>query len=138
MSGGSGFLGSHLCERLLQSGHSVIALDDFSTGARDNVRDLGALGDFEVLDRDVGVPFDAHVDGIFNLACPASPIQYQRYPTRTIKTSILGAINSLDLAKKLGVTVLQVSTSEVYGDPRESPQVEEYWGNVNPIGIRAC
>ena len=138
VTGGGGFLGSHLCERLLQSGHSVIALDDFSTGSRDNVRDLGTLGEFEILEWDVAVPFDVEVDGIFNLACPASPIQYQRYPTRTAKTSILGAINSLELAKKLDIPVLQASTSEVYGDPRESPQSEEYWGNVNPIGIRAC
>lgn len=138
VTGGGGFLGSHLCERLLQSGHSVIALDNFSTGSRDNVRDLGALGDFEALEWDVAVPFDVDVDGIFNLACPASPIQYQLHPTRTIKTSILGAINSLDLARKLRIPVLQASTSEVYGDPRESPQAEEYWGNVNPIGIRAC
>lgn len=138
VTGGGGFLGSHLCERLLQSGHSVIALDDFSTGSRDNVRDLGNLGDFEVLEWDVTVPFDVKVDGIFNLACPASPIHYQRHPTRTTKTSVLGAINSLELAKKLDVPVFQASTSEVYGDPRESPQSEEYWGNVNPIGIRAC
>jgi UDP-glucuronate decarboxylase len=138
VTGGGGFLGSHLCERLLQSGHSVIALDDFSTGSRDNVRDLGNLGDFEVLEWDVTIPFDVKVDGIFNLACPASPIHYQRHPTRTTKTSVLGAINSLELAKKLDVPVFQASTSEVYGDPRESPQSEEYWGNVNPIGIRAC
>jgi UDP-glucuronate decarboxylase len=138
VTGGGGFLGSHLCERLLQSGHSVIALDDFSTGSRDNVRDLGNLGDFEVLEWDVTIPFDVKVDGIFNLACPASPVHYQRHPTRTTKTSVLGAINSLELAKKLDVPVFQASTSEVYGDPRESPQSEEYWGNVNPIGIRAC
>jgi UDP-glucuronate decarboxylase len=138
VTGGAGFLGSHLCERLLQSGHSVIAMDDFSTGSPDNVRDLGSLGDFEILEWDIAVPFDVDVDGIFNLACPASPIQYQRNPTRTTKTSVLGAINSLELAKKLDVPVLQASTSEVYGDPRESPQSEEYWGNVNPVGIRAC
>ncbi len=138
VTGGGGFLGSHLCERLLQSGHSVIALDDFSTGSRDNVRNLGNLGDFEILEWDVTIPFDVKVDGIFNLACPASPIHYQRHPTRTTKTSVLGAINSLELAKKLDVPVFQASTSEVYGDPRESPQSEEYWGNVNPIGIRAC
>jgi len=138
VTGGGGFLGSHLCERLLNAGHSVIALDNFSTGARENVRALGEIGEFEVLEWDVGVPFDVDVDGIFNLACPASPIHYQRQPTRTTKTSILGAINALELAKKLNVPVLQASTSEVYGDPLESPQVEEYWGNVNPIGIRAC
>jgi UDP-glucuronate decarboxylase len=138
VTGGAGFLGSHLCERLLLSGHSVIAMDDFSTGSPDNVRDLRSLGDFEILEWDVAVPFDVDVDGIFNLACPASPIQYQRNPTRTTKTSVLGAINSLELAKKLEIPVLQASTSEIYGDPRESPQSEEYWGNVNPIGIRAC
>jgi len=138
VTGGGGFVGSHLCERLLQSGHSVVALDNFSTGSVDNVRNLRDLDNFEVLDWDVSVPFDVEVDGIFNLACPASPIHYQKSPTRTIKTSVLGAINSLELAKKLGVPVLQASTSEVYGDPRESPQNEAYWGNVNPIGIRAC
>jgi len=138
VTGGGGFLGSHLGERLLQAGHSVIAMDDFSTGSRENVRDLGSLGDFEVLEWDVAVPFDVAVDGIFNLACPASPIQYQRYPTRTTKTSVLGAINALELAKKLDIPVLQASTSEVYGDPLESPQSEEYWGNVNPVGIRSC
>lgn len=138
VTGGGGFLGSHLCERLLNAGHSVIALDNFSTGARENVRALNEIGEFEVLEWDVAVPFDVDVDGIFNLACPASPIHYQRQPTRTTKTSILGAINALELAKKLNVPVLQASTSEVYGDPLESPQVEEYWGNVNPIGIRAC
>jgi len=138
VTGGGGFVGSHLCERLLQSGHSVVALDNFSTGSVDNVRNLQDLDNFEVLDWDVSVPFDVEVDGIFNLACPASPIHYQKSPTRTIKTSVLGAINSLELAKKLGVPVLQASTSEVYGDPRESPQNEAYWGNVNPIGIRAC
>lgn len=138
MTGGGGFVGSHLCERLLNAGHSVVALDNFSTGSRDNVRDLLNWDAFEVMDWDVTTPFDVDVDGIFNLACPASPVHYQRHPTRTITTSILGAINSLNLATKLGVPVLQASTSEVYGDPRESPQVEEYWGNVNPIGIRAC
>ena len=138
VTGGGGFVGSHLCESLLQSGHSVVALDNFSTGSVDNVRNLRDLDNFEVLDWDVSVPFDVEVDGIFNLACPASPIHYQKSPTRTIKTSVLGAINSLELAKKLGVPVLQASTSEVYGDPRESPQNEAYWGNVNPIGIRAC
>jgi UDP-glucuronate decarboxylase len=138
VTGGGGFVGSHLCEHLLSAGNAVVALDNFSTGSRDNVRDLLAWDDFEVLDWDVTTPFDVDVDGIFNLACPASPVHYQRHPTRTITTSILGAINSLNLAKKLGVPILQASTSEVYGDPRESPQVEEYWGNVNPIGIRAC
>lgn len=138
VTGGAGFLGSHLCERLLEAGHSVVAMDDFSTGSRENLAHLVDSGNLEVIDWDVAVPYDVEVDGIFNFACPASPIQYQRNPTRTIKTSVLGAINSLDLARKLGVPVLQSSTSEVYGDPLESPQTEEYWGNVNPIGIRAC
>ena len=138
VTGGGGFVGSHLCERLLNAGHAVVALDNFSTGSRDNVDALVDWDDFEVLDWDVTVPFDVEVDGIFNLACPASPVHYQRNPTRTISTSFLGALNSLELAKRLGVTVLQASTSEVYGDPLKSPQPEEYWGNVNPIGIRAC
>lgn len=138
VTGGNGFLGSHLCERLLGAGHSVIALDDFSTGSATNVEHLLSDPQFEIVDWDVTVPFDVDVEGIFNLACPASPIHYQRNPTRTTKTSIMGAINSLELAKKLQVPVLQASTSEVYGDPLESPQSEEYWGNVNPIGIRAC
>jgi UDP-glucuronate decarboxylase len=138
VTGGSGFLGSHLSEQLLESGHSVVALDNFSTGSADNIAHLESNDNFEVLDWDVTTPFDVDVDGIFNLACPASPVHYQKHPTRTTKTSILGAINCLELAKKLRVPVLQASTSEVYGDPRESPQVEEYWGNVNPIGIRAC
>jgi UDP-glucuronate decarboxylase len=119
-------------------GHSVVALDDFSTGSRDNLRDLRDHGNFEFLDWDVTDPFDVDVDGIFNLACPASPVHYQQQPTKTTKTSILGAINSLELATKRGIPVLHASSSEVYGDPHVSPQVEGYWGNVNPIGIRAC
>lgn len=138
VTGGGGFLGSHLSERLMEAGHSVVALDDFSTGSRDNISHLIGRDNFTVLEWDVSNPFDVEVDGIFNLACPASPIHYQREPTRTIKTSVLGAINSLDLAQRLGVPVLQASTSEVYGDPLESPQTEEYWGNVNPVGIRSC
>ncbi len=138
VTGGGGFLGSHLSEHLLNAGHAVVAMDNFSTGSRDNVRGLHDWDSFELLDWDVTVPYDLEVDGIFNLACPASPAHYQRNPTRTITTSILGALNALQLAKKLNIPVLQASTSEVYGDPRESPQTEEYWGNVNPIGIRAC
>ena len=138
VTGGAGFVGSHLSERLVAMGHSVVALDDFSTGSRDNLHALRDDGNFEFLESDVAVPFDVDVDGIFNLACPASPVHYQEHPTRTSKTSILGAINSLELATKRGIPVLQASTSEVYGDPHVSPQVEGYWGNVNPIGIRAC
>jgi UDP-glucuronate decarboxylase len=138
VTGGAGFLGSHICERLLQSGHSVVAMDDFLTGSRNNLEHLAGSGALEILEWDVAIPYELEVDGIFNFACPASPIHYQRNPTTTIKTSILGAINSLDLARKLRIPVLQASTSEVYGDPLESPQSESYWGNVNPIGIRAC
>jgi len=138
VTGGAGFVGSHLCERLVTMGHSVVALDDLSTGSRDNLHALRDDGNFELLESDVAVPFDVDVDGIFNLACPASPVHYQAQPTRTTKTSILGAINSLELATKRGIPVLQASSSEVYGDPHVSPQVEGYWGNVNPIGIRAC
>lgn len=138
VTGGGGFLGSHLCDRLLASGHSVVALDNFSTGSSENLVHLASNDSFDLLDGDVTVPFDVDVDGIFNLACPASPVHYQRNPTRTIKTAIVGAINSLDLAHKLGVPVLQASTSEVYGDPLESPQPETYWGNTNPVGIRSC
>lgn len=138
VTGGAGFLGSHLTERLLNDGHSVTVMDDFSTGSRENLAHLLELSNLEIIEWDVAVPYDVEVDGIFNFACPASPVQYQRNPTRTIKTSVMGAINSLDLARKLNVPVLQASTSEVYGDPLESPQTEAYRGNVNTIGIRAC
>jgi UDP-glucuronate decarboxylase len=138
VAGGAGFLGSHLCDHLVRAGHSVVALDNLSTGSADNIAHLSSNSNFEFLDWDVTHPFDVDVDGIFNLACPASPVHYQTNPTRTIKTAVLGAINSLDLAQKLRIPVLQASTSEVYGDPMENPQSEPYWGNVNPIGIRAC
>jgi UDP-glucuronate decarboxylase len=138
VTGGAGFLGSHLCEALLKDNHEVICLDNFYTGSRDNVARLKENTRFELIRHDVTVPIQIEVDAIMNLACPASPIQYQRHPVQTIKTSVIGAINMLELANKLGIPIFQASTSEVYGDPTISPQVEDYWGNVNPIGIRAC
>jgi len=138
VTGGAGFLGSHLCERLLRDDHEVIALDNMCTGSRINVEALKDNPKFELICQDVTDPLNFEVDGIMNLACPASPVQYQKFPIQTIKTSVLGAINVLDLAYRLKVPVFQASTSEVYGDPAISPQNEEYWGNVNPIGIRAC
>jgi UDP-glucuronate decarboxylase len=138
VTGGAGFLGSHLCEALLKNQHEVICLDNFYTGSRENVEHLQDNAKFELIRHDVSLPINVEVDAIMNLACPASPIQYQKHPVQTIKTSILGAINVLELANRLGVPVFQASTSEVYGDPSISPQVESYWGNVNPIGIRAC
>lgn len=138
VTGGAGFLGSHLCETLLKNKHEVICLDNFYTGSQENVEHLQDNAKFELIRHDVSVPFNVEVDAIMNLACPASPIQYQKHPVQTIKTSILGAINVLELANRLGVPVFQASTSEVYGDPSISPQIESYWGNVNPIGIRAC
>jgi UDP-glucuronate decarboxylase len=138
VTGGAGFLGSHLCDSLLAKGHEVICLDNFYTGSRENVEHLRDNPKFELIRHDISLPIQVEVDAIMNLACPASPIQYQRFPVQTIKTSILGAINVLELANRLVVPVFQASTSEVYGDPNISPQVESYWGNVNPIGIRAC
>jgi UDP-glucuronate decarboxylase len=138
VTGGAGFLGSHLCEALLKNNHEVICLDNFYTGSRDNVARLKENTRFELIRHDVTVPIQIEVDAIMNLACPASPIQYQKHPVQTIKTSVIGAINMLELANKLGIPIFQASTSEVYGDPNISPQVEDYWGNVNPIGIRAC
>jgi UDP-glucuronate decarboxylase len=138
VTGGAGFLGSHMCESLLEKGHEVICLDNFYTGFKGNVEHLRDKASFELIRHDITEPIQLEVDAIMNLACPASPVQYQRYPVQTIKTSILGAINMLELATRLHVPILQASTSEVYGDPISSPQVENYWGNVNPIGIRAC
>lgn len=138
VTGGAGFLGSHLCEKLLTLGHSVICLDNFYTGSRRNIERLLDDKKFEMMRHDVTFPLYVEVDGIFNLACPASPIQYQRNPVQTLKTSVHGAINLLGLAKRTGARFFQASTSEVYGDPTISPQTEEYWGNVNPIGIRSC
>ncbi len=138
VTGGAGFLGSHLCEALLNNNHKVICLDNFYTGSQKNIEHLQDNAQFELITHDVSLPIKVEVDAIMNLACPASPIQYQKHPVQTIKTSVLGAINVLELANRLGVPVFQASTSEVYGDPSISPQVESYWGNVNPIGIRAC
>jgi len=138
ITGGAGFIGSHLSERLLAEGHNVVVIDNFFTGSRKNVTHLLDNKNFELIRHDVSVPYVAEVDFIFNLACPASPVHYQKYPVQTLKTSFLGAMNMLDLAREKQIGVLQASTSEVYGDPSISPQVESYWGNVNPIGIRSC
>ena len=138
ITGGAGFLGSHLCERLLDQGHEVLCLDNFFTGRRRNVEHLLENRRFELLRHDVVDPFKAEVDRIFNLACPASPVHYQYNPIKTTKTSVMGAINCLGLAKRVQARILQASTSEVYGDPDVHPQPESYRGNVNPIGSRAC
>jgi UDP-glucuronate decarboxylase len=138
VTGGAGFIGSHMCRDLLDSGHEVICADNFFTGLRANVADLLDNRDFELLRHDVTQPLHVEVDLIINLACPASPVHYQSNPVRTLKTSVFGALNVLGLAKRLGVPVMQASTSEVYGDPEVHPQPEEYWGKVNPIGIRSC
>ena len=138
VTGGAGFIGSHLCERLLGDGHEVICLDNFFTGSKENVAALLTNPSFELLRHDITEPILLEVDRIYNLACPASPIHYQYNPVKTIKTSVLGTINMLGLAKRVKARILQASTSEVYGDPQVHPQPEEYWGNVNPIGIRSC
>jgi len=138
VTGGAGFIGRHLCKQLLAKGHSVICVDNFFTGTRDNVVEFLANPDFELLRHDITFPLYLEVDEIYNLACPASPIHYQHDPVQTTKTSVLGAINMLGLAKRLNIKILQASTSEVYGDPLVHPQPESYWGNSNPIGVRAC
>jgi UDP-glucuronate decarboxylase len=138
VTGGAGFLGSHLCERLLAEGHDVLCIDNFYTGTKDNIRHLLSDPAFELMRHDVTFPLYVEVDEIYNLACPASPIHYQRHPVQTTKTSVHGAINMLGLAKRVEAKILQASTSEVYGDPLVHPQTEDYWGNVNPIGLRAC
>lgn len=138
VTGGAGFLGSHLIDKLLDQGHDVICLDNFFTGSKDNIRHLLDNDHFELIRHDVTEPIMLEVDRIFNLACPASPVHYQYNAIKTIKTSVVGAINMLGLAKRVHARILQASTSEVYGDPTMHPQREEYWGNVNPIGIRSC
>ena len=138
VTGGAGFLGTNLCKRLLELEHEVICVDNFYTGQKANIVDLLQNPNFELIRHDVTFPLFIEVDGIFNLACPASPIHYQANPVQTLKTSVHGAINMLGLAKRLGIRILQASTSEVYGDPISSPQKESDWGNVNPIGIRSC
>ena len=138
VTGGAGFVGSHLCERLIEDDHDVICLDNFFTGRRENVASLLGNPRFELVRHDVTQPILLEVDQIYNLACPASPIHYQYNPVKTVKTSVMGTINMLGLAKRVRARILQASTSEVYGDPLTHPQREEYWGNVNPIGLRSC
>ena len=138
VTGGAGFLGSHLCERLIEAGNEVLCVDNFFTGRRANIAHLLDHPHFELQRHDVTFPLYVEVDEIYNLACPASPIHYQHDPVQTTKTSVHGAINVLGLAKRVGARILQASTSEVYGDPTEHPQTEAYWGNVNPIGVRSC
>ncbi|RII27745.1 MAG: NAD-dependent dehydratase [Geobacter sp.] len=138
VTGGAGFIGSHLCERLVRDGHDVLCLDNFFTGSKLNVARLMGESRFELIRHDITQPILLEVDRIYNLACPASPIHYQYNPVKTIKTSVLGSIHMLGLAKRVRARILQASTSEVYGDPQVHPQTEEYWGNVNPIGLRSC
>ncbi len=138
VTGGAGFLGSHLCERLIGQGHEVLCLDNYFTGSKQNVAHLLARPNFELVRHDVTFPLYVEVEQIYNLACPASPVHYQHDPVQTTKTSVHGAINMLGLAKRTGARILQASTSEVYGDPEVHPQTEDYWGRVNPVGVRAC
>ena len=138
VTGGAGFLGSHLCDRLLRDGHEVLCLDNFFTGRRENVKHLLDYASFEIFRHDVTEPILLEVDQIYNLACPASPVHYQYNPVKTAKTNVMGTINMLGLAKRVRARILQASTSEVYGDPELHPQPESYWGNVNPIGLRSC
>ena len=138
VTGGAGFLGSHLCDRLVTQGHHVLCVDNYFTGSKSNIKHLLTYSNFEVIRQDICLPLYVEVDEIYNLACPASPYYYQLDPIQTMKTSVLGAYNMLGLAKRTGAKILQASTSEIYGDPAIHPQPEEYWGNVNPIGIRSC
>jgi len=138
VTGGAGFIGSHLCERLIAQGHEVVCLDNFFTGRRDNVRHLLDYHRFELLRHDVCEPLLLEVDQIYNLACPASPVHYQYNPIKTVKSNVMGTLNMLVLARRVGARILQASTSEVYGEPHIHPQTETYWGNVNPIGLRSC
>jgi UDP-glucuronate decarboxylase len=138
VTGGAGFLGSHLCERLVAEGHDVLCIDNYFTGRRANIAHLIGLPNFEIMRHDVTFPLYVEVDEIYNLACPASPVHYQHDPVQTTKTSVHGAINMLGLAKRTGAKIFQASTSEIYGDPTIHPQTEDYWGNVNPIGPRSC
>ena len=138
VTGGGGFIGSHLCERLLAAGMDVICLDNFFTGSKNNIRHLLVNPSFELIRHDITTPISLEVNAIFNLACPASPVHYQHDPVQTARTNVLGAMNMLELARRLRIPILQASTSEVYGDPKVHPQKETYWGNVNPIGVRSC
>lgn len=138
VTGGAGFIGSHLCERLLEAGNYVICLDNFYTGDKRNIEHLLKNPNFELVEHDVTIPYNRNVDEIYNLACPASPPHYQENPVETVRTSVLGVLNMLEIAKKYNAKILQASTSEIYGEPQIHPQVETYWGNVNPIGLRSC
>ncbi len=138
VTGGAGFVGSHLCDRLIEAGHEVICVDNFYTGSRQNVIHLIGHRNFDLVRHDITFPLYLEADEIYHLACPAAPIHYQRDPVQTLKTSVHGSINALGLAKRLNARILQASTSEVYGDPEIHPQTEDYWGNVNPIGVRSC
>ena len=138
VAGGAGFIGSHLCARFVKEHNNVLCLDDLSTGASENIAHIKNYPNFTLIEHDITKPFDYFIDEIYNLACPASPVKYQADPVKTIETCVFGATNCLRLAKKYGAKILQASTSEVYGDPKQHPQKEDYWGNVNPIGIRAC
>lgn len=138
VTGGAGFLGSHLCDRLIEQGHRVLCVDNFSTGSRSNIAHLISNPNFKVQQHDICTPLNEEVDEIYNLACPASPYSYQQDPIKTMRTNVIGALNLLELAKITGAKIVQASTSEVYGDPQQHPQVESYWGNVNPVGVRSC
>src|SRR3989344_8996552 len=138
VTGGAGFIGSHLCKKLLEQGNEVICLDNFFTGSRQNINDLLGNPNFKLIEHNVVNPIFLNVDSIYHLACPASPVHYQHNPVETVRTNVMGTLNMLDLAKKTGARFLQASTSEVYGDPLEHPQKETYFGNVNPIGVRSC
>jgi UDP-glucuronate decarboxylase len=138
VTGGAGFIGSHLCERLISQGHEVVCLDNFFTGRRDNIRHLLDYSRFELLRHDVCEPLLLEVDQVYNLACPASPVHYQYNPIKTVKSNVMGTLNMLVLARRVGARILQASTSEVYGEPHVHPQPESYWGNVNPVGLRSC
>jgi UDP-glucuronate decarboxylase len=138
VTGGAGFLGSHLCELLLSKGHEVLCIDNLQTGTENNITQLQKNKNFKFMNHDITFPINVKVDQIYNLACPASPFDYQKTPVKTIKTNVLGAINMLEISKNTGARILQASTSEVYGDPLTNPQTEDYWGNVNPIGVRSC
>ena len=138
VTGGAGFIGSHLCLYLLEKGHEVLCLDNFFTGRKSNIDELLGRHDFELIRHDITEPILVEVDQVYNLACPASPVHYQYNPVKTVKTNVMGVINMLGLAKRVGARILQASTSEVYGDPKVHPQTEDYWGHVNPIGIRSC